>query len=145
MSEKYTVCDVCGLRSPPFEFSSVLYIMPTCISSMQELIKQGMQQKIEKFCFQCRKNTWQSIYILQLPAYLIIIINRFGYINNNGTKDRCSIPMDVPAVFGFHKFSLQATIDHHGPSMYSGHYTTSVNCCKKYHSIAMTVKLQSLK
>ena len=29
------------------------------------------------------------------------------------------------------KFSLQATIDHHGPSIHFGHYTASINCCKK--------------
>ena len=29
------------------------------------------------------------------------------------------------------KFSLQATLDHHGPSIHSGHYTASINCCKK--------------
>ena len=29
------------------------------------------------------------------------------------------------------KFSLQATMDHHGPSIDSGHYTASINCCKK--------------
>ena len=31
----------------------------------------------------------------------------------------CSIPMDLTVEIGVHKFSLQATIDHHGPSMYS--------------------------
>ena len=36
--EKYIVCDACGLKSPSFESSSVLYITPTCTSSMQELI-----------------------------------------------------------------------------------------------------------
>ena len=41
--------------------------------------------------------------------------------------------MDMTAVHGLHKFSLQATIDHHGPSMYSGHYTASINCCKKFY------------
>ena len=46
MLEKYIVCDACGLRSPSFESSSVLYIAPTCTSSMQELIKQGMGQKV---------------------------------------------------------------------------------------------------
>ena len=25
----------------------------------------------------------------------------------------------------------QATIDHHGPSIHSSHYTASINCCKK--------------
>ena len=47
--KKYIVCDACGLRSPSFQSSSVLYITPTCTSSMQELIKQGMKQKLKKF------------------------------------------------------------------------------------------------
>ena len=38
--KKYIVCDVCGLRSPSFESSSVLYITPTYTSSMQDLILQ---------------------------------------------------------------------------------------------------------
>ena len=133
MLEKYIVCDACGLGYPSFESSSVLYITPTCTSSMQELIKQGMGQKLEKSCFRCKKNTWyvESNYILQPPKYLIIFVNRFRYINNNFTKDRCSIRMDMSVVLCLHKFSLQATINHHGPSMYSGHYTASINCCKR--------------
>ena len=133
MLEKYVVCDACGLRSPSFESSSVLYITPTCTSSMQELIKQGMKQQLETSCFRRKKNTWhvESNYLLQPPKYLIIVVNRFRYINNNFTKDRCSIPMNMAVVFGLHKFSLQATIDHHGPSMYSDHYTASINCCKR--------------
>ena len=39
--------------------------------------------------------------------------------------------MEMTVVFGPDEFSLQATIDLHGPSMSSGHYTTSINCCKK--------------
>ena len=39
--------------------------------------------------------------------------------------------MAMTAVPGLHKFSLQATIDHHGPSMYSGDYTASINSCKR--------------
>ena len=133
MLEKHIVCDACGLRSPSFEFSNVLYITPTCTSSMQKLIKQGMEQKLEKSCLRYKKNTWhvESHYILQPPKYLIIVVNRLRYINNNFTKDRCSTPMDMTVVLGLHKFSLQATIAHHGPSMYSGHYTVSINCCKR--------------
>ena len=52
------------------------------------------------------------------------------YINNNCTKDRCFIPMYMTVLLGLHKFNLQATIDHHGPFMYSGHYATSINCKK---------------
>ena len=38
--------------------------------------------------------------------------------------------MDMTVILGLHKFSLQATRDHHGPSMYSGH-TASINCRKR--------------
>ena len=113
---------------------------------MHELINQRMEQKLEKSCFRCKKNTWhvESNYILQPRKYLTIVVNRFRYIDNNFTKDRCCIPMDMIVVLGLHKFSLQVAIDHHGPSMYSGHYTASFNCCKE-HSIATTAKLRSLK
>ena len=131
--EKYIVCDVCGLRSPSFESSSVLYISPTDTSSMQNLILEGLQQKLQKSCSRCNKNTQhiESSYILQPPKYLILFVNRFRYINNNITKDRCPIPMDTTVRLGPLKFSLRATIDHHGPSIDSGHYTASINCCKK--------------
>ena len=97
---------------------------------------QGMGQKLEKSCFRCKKNTWhvESNYILQPPKYLIIVVNWFRYINKNFSKDGCSIPMDMTVVLGLHKFSLQATIDQHWPSMYSGHYTASINCCKRTYS-----------
>ena len=72
----------------------------------------------------------ESNYILQPPKYLIIVVNRFRYINNNFTKHTCSIPMDMTVVLGLHKFSLQDPTDHHGPSTYSGHYIVSINCCK---------------
>ena len=38
--------------------------------------------------------------------------------------------MGMTVVLGLHKFSLQATIDHNGPSINSGLYTASINCCK---------------
>ena len=54
------------------------------------------------------------------------------------------IPLDTTVRLGPLKFNLQATIDHHGPSIDSGHYTTSINCCKK-NSIATITKLRSLE
>ena len=104
MLEKYIVCDACGLRSPSFESSSVLYITSTCTSSMQELIKQRMEQKRENSSFRCKKNNWhvESNHILHHPKYLIIVVNRFRYINNNFTKNRGSIPMNMTVVLGLH-------------------------------------------
>ena len=110
----------------------MLYISPTDTSSMQNLILEGLQQKLQKSCSRCNKNTRhvESSYILQPPKYLLLFVNRFRYINDNVTKDRCLIPMDTTVRLGPLKFSLQATIDHHGPSIDSGHYTASINCCK---------------
>ena len=73
----------------------------------------------------------ESSYILQPPKYLLIFVNRFRYLNDNITKDSCPIPLDMTVMLGPLKFNLQATIDHHGPSIDSGHYTASFNCCKK--------------
>ena len=72
--EKYVVCDVCGLRSPSFESNSVLYMSPTDTSSLQNLILQGLQQKLQKSCSPCSKNTWhvESSYILQPLKYLLL-------------------------------------------------------------------------
>ena len=38
-----------------------------------------------------------------------------------------------------------SNIDHHGPSIHSGHYTASINCCKKNHCIATITQLRSLE
>ena len=113
---------------------------------MQNLILQGLQQKLQKSCSRCNNNILhiESSYILQPPKYLLLFVNPFRYINNNVTKDRCSIPMDTTIRLGPLKFSLQATIDHHGPSIHPSHYTVSINCCRK-HSIAMITQLRSLE
>ena len=46
--------------------------------------------------------------------------------------------------FNHFEFSLRITIDHHGPSIHSGHYTASINFCKTF-SISMITQLRSLK
>ena len=53
--------------------------------------------------------------------------------------------MDKTAMLGPLKFILRAAIDHHGPSKHSGHYTASINYCRKKHSIATITQLRSLK
>ena len=99
---------------------------------MPNLILQGLQQKWQKSCSRCNKNTWYVEYILQPPKYLLLV-NRFRYINDNVMKDRCFIPVGTTVRLGSLKFNLQATIDHHGPSIHSGHYTAPINCCKKIY------------
>ena len=143
--EKYIVCEVCGLRSPSFESSSVLHISPTDTPSMQNLILEGLQQKLQKSCSRCNKNTRhvESSYILQPPKYLLLFVNRFRYLNNNIIKDRCPIPLDATVMLGPLKFNLQATIDHHGPSIDSGHYTLHLSIVAKKHCIAAITKLRS--
>ena len=91
-----------------------------------------MRQKWQNSCSRYNKNTWhvESNYILQPPKCLLLIVNRFRYTNNNVTKNRGPIPMDTTVMLGPLKFSQRVTRDHHGPSIHSGHYTASINCCK---------------
>ena len=79
------------------------------------------------------RDTWhiESKKNLQPPKYLIIIVNRITYSNNRITKNKSRIPLDLYIKLGPYKFSLQASVDHHGYSMNSGHYTASINCCGK--------------
>ena len=131
--EKYTICDICSMKSPAFETTSLLYVTPNDSSSMQELLMQEHKQKIYKTCFCCGRDTWhiESKQILQPPNYLIIIVNRITYSNNRITKNKSRMPLDLYIKLGPYKFSLQASVDHHGYSMNSGHYTASINCCGK--------------
>ena len=103
--------------------------------------------KSEKSCFRCRKTNWhvEYNYSLQPPKYLIIIVNRFRYINNNFTKDRCSTLMDMTFALGLHKFSLQATIDYHGLFYVFWPLYHLYQLSQKKHSIVTTAKLRSLK
>ena len=80
------------------------------------------------------KDTWhvEFIHHLQPPEYLIIFFNRFHYMNDNGTKSRSLIPLDINIMLGL----LQTTI-------HCGHYTTPANCCGKC-SIAMIIDLQNV-
>ena len=130
---KYTICDICTMKSPAFETTSLLYVTPTDSSSMQELLMQEHKQKLYKTCSCCGRDTWhiESKKILQPPNYLIIIVNRITYSNNRITKNKSRIPLDLYIKLGPYKFSLQASVDHHGYSMNSGHYTASINCCGK--------------
>ena len=38
--EKYIICDICTVKSPAFETTSMLYVTPTDCTSMQELLIQ---------------------------------------------------------------------------------------------------------
>ena len=134
MLEKYIVCDACGLRSPHLSLVACYILYLLIALPCRNWSCKGCNKHYKSFCFRC-KNTWhvESNHILQPPKYLIIVVNRFRYINNF-TKDKCSIPMDMTAVLSLHKLSLHATKGHHGPSMYSGPHTASINCCKTYDS-----------
>ena len=103
---------------------------------MQQITKALFS--VEKEHLACRIKLY-----LQPPKYLIIIANQSRFINNNITKDRCAIHTDMSIVLGPRKFRLKATIALHGPSMYSCHYTTSVNCFKTPY-ITTTAKLLGL-
>ena len=118
------------MKSPAFETIGLLYVTPTDCTSMQELLMQEHKQILFKTCYCCGRDSWhtKSKQILQPPKYLIIIVNRITYSNNRITKNKSRMPLDLYIKLGAYKFSLQASLDHLGYSMNSGHYTASINC-----------------
>ena len=88
--EKYIICDICTMKSPAFETTSLLYVTPTDSTSMHELLLQEHKQKLYKTCSCCGRGTWhiESKQILQSPKYLITIVNRITYSNNRITRNK---------------------------------------------------------
>ena len=74
--------------------------------------------------------TSNRLYI-QPSVCLLLFVDRFRYIDIGVIKDGCSIPTETTVRLGPLGLSLRAAVDHHGPSIHSGHYTASINCCKK--------------
>ena len=110
---KYIVCDKCELRFPSFGSTILIwvYIAPTDGVSMKELIIHGMQQKLQKSRFRCKKSSQHLKFnnILKPPKYWIIVINRFTYINNIVTK------IGVPYLFirPLRLFSIHSAAGYH--------------------------------
>ena len=130
--EKCIVCDVCGLGFPSFGSSGVMYVSPTDTSSMQDLISRGLRRGLQGLCSWYNGNTWHigSGCILRPPRCLLLFVGQFRYIDNNVTKDGCSMPMGAVVGLGPIWFGLRATGDHRGPSVHSGHCAASVDCCE---------------
>ena len=117
------------MKSPAFETTSLLYVTPTDCTSMQELLTQEHKPKLYKTCSCCRRDTWhiESKQILPPPKYRIIIVNWITYPNNRITKNKSRMPLDLYIKMGPYTLSPQASVDHDGYSVNSGHYTASIN------------------
>ena len=57
---------------------------------------------------------------------MIVVINRFIYVSEMASKDNNPVPLEGVVEIDKHKFILNAIIHHHGVSLRSGHYTTSI-------------------
>ena len=131
--QKYIIYDIHEVKSPGFETTSLLYGTPTDCSSMQELLMQEHKQKLHKTCSCCGRDTWRikSKHILQPPKYLILIVNRITYSNNRIIKRQKSHASGSIYQNGSLQISVQSSVNHHGYSINSGHYTPAINCCGK--------------
>ena len=127
------------MKSPTFETTILLCVTPTDSTSMQESLMQEHKQKLFKTCSCCGRDTWhiESKQILQPHNYLKIIVNRITYSNNRIIKNNSRMPLDLYIKLDPYKFSLQTSLDHHGYSMNSGHYTASINCCGKHFTVTI--------
>ena len=87
----------------------------------------GIHSSVWKLLLVCLKLHWNLLRMVQFTIW-----------------QHCSITMGRATVLGPLISGLRATIDHHGPAMYSAYYTSSVICCKKRY-IATRAELRSLE
>ena len=146
MVEKYIACDACGLRSPSFESSSVLYITPTCTSSMQELIKQGMEQKLGSPAFDTRRTPGMSNLIIFYNLLNILLLLLIDLDILTTILPKTDVP--YPWILLLHLVSINSA--RRLPLIITDHLCIlaiilPLSAVTKEHSIAMTAKLRSLK
>ena len=93
----------------------VLYVTPTVNAPMEESVLQE-HKKLCKTCSCCKNDTRhvESKHILQPAKHLIIIVNRFNYMNNKVIKNRSLTFPDLNIMLGPYKYNLWDTVDHHG-------------------------------
>ena len=68
-----------------------------------------------------RSKVWQSLRECMISHVARLSLRGWCYL----------MPLDLYIKLGPYKLSLQASVDHHGYSMSSGHYTASINWCGK--------------
>ena len=112
---------------------------------MQNLILEGLQQKLQNSCSRCNKNTQhiESSYILQPPKYLLLFVNRFRYLDNNiiikyrylWIRPLCLVPWNLTCRL------LLIIMDH----LLIPVITLHLSIVAKKHSIATITKLRSLE
>ena len=107
-----------------------LYHTPVNNVFTQESVNESL---VKQSFLRCKRDTWNtySEHIVQPSKYIIIIGNRFNYIDSQSNKKVCFVHLDPNTMLGSCTFSIQDTTDHHELSVHCGHCTASVNCCGK--------------
>ena len=100
--EQWMTWDVCGLRSPSLQSSDILCITFISDASLQELVMQGLEERLKKLCLQCNRDTWHtcSKHILQAPKDRLMNVKWFSYIANQFIKDTPLVPLDSSKILG---------------------------------------------
>ena len=138
-------CLNCGGTSINYAESNSINVNPVAHHKLSQLVELSMLSYLTKLCNTCKINTRHEeiTQLLNLPTILTLVINRFDY-NTMGQKITTPIIMKTQLVLNSHQFKLLATIQHHGDSTMSGHWTSNVlypdavYCCND-NSIQKTV------
>jgi ubiquitin C-terminal hydrolase len=64
--------------------------------------------------------------IFIVPKVLVVLINRFGYVNGISVKNKFNISIDERFTLKGCAYELIGIIHHHGQTAISGHYTAWV-------------------
>ena len=104
-----------------------MYLYPTTKATISQLLDQNMCDIVTKTCSVCMCNTSHTelIKIQQNPQILLIVINRFDN-SLSSRKNNIMIYLEKEIYLESTSYHLVASVNHHGRSPSSGHYTSKV-------------------
>ena len=125
--ERTLLCLTCGKRDVSITNLHSININPKQDVEFIDLILDSLSSRIIKRCEFCCADTNHDELLLfqQLPNILCVVINRFDDSSNSRKNDvftYCNYDLKVQST----DYKLIGTVNHHGYSRLSGHYTSNV-------------------
>jgi ubiquitin C-terminal hydrolase len=121
-------CTICKNSDDIFSTSSIHVVTPKHNQNINTLISGSDVFSSPRSCIICNENSVHqySKEIFIVPKVLVVLINRFGYVNGISVKNKFNISIDERFTLKGCAYELIGIIHHHGQTAISGHYTAWV-------------------
>lgn len=123
-----TQCLSCRFRTTTTSETQSHILYPSRNTSINKMLDSSLKTEVMKRCGCCDRNTDHEISsrIELPPEILVLVINRFDISLASNLKNKDAIQIDNNLTVSSLTYDHIATIHHHGRTIASGHYTSSI-------------------